>query len=258
MWNKENGLIELTGHRGTKNTRPENTMESFREALRLRVDVLEYDVHLCRSGELVIMHDTLVDRTTDGRGAVSFMTLDEIRRLDAGVKFGEQYRGCRVPTLDETLALVSDAGYDLGQIIEIKDFRPECIDKVIKSVREYGLAEQTVIEAGDAPSLLYIQREYPEIKTLAFPAAFMKRHYDEVFDRAYGISISFNSPKFKSGEESVDRWVEFCRERDIKIFMFNGDTREQIDYCLAHGAENITSNDPAAVIDYLRELGVRN
>lgn len=257
MWNKSSKFIELTGHRGTKNTRPENTMVSFREALRLKVDVLEYDVHMCRTGELVIMHDAQVERTTDGEGALNYMTFDEIETLDAGIKFGEEYRGCRVPTLRETLELVKSADYDLGQIIEIKDFRPECVDKTLAMVHEFDLVEQTVVEAGDAPTLLYIQNKYPEFKTLAFPSIFMKRHYDRVFDRVYGISISFNNPKFKSGEASVDDWVKFCRERDIEVFMFNGDTKEQIDYCLAHGAKNITSNDPAAVIGYLRELGVR-
>ena len=257
MWDKNSKYIELTGHRGTKNTRPENTMVSFREALDLKVDVLEYDVHLCRSGELVIMHDTLVDRTTDGQGAISYMTFDEIQQLDAGIKFGEQYRGLKVPTLTETLDLVKSADYDLAQIVEIKDFRPECVDKIVRMLHEYELVDETVIEAGDTPTLLYIQDKYPEFKTLAFPSIFMKRHYDHVYDRAFGIAISFNSPRFKSGEASVDDWVKFCEDRDLEIFMFNGDTREQIDYCLAHHAKNITSNDPAAVIDYLRELGVR-
>lgn len=257
MWDKTSKTIELTGHRGTKNTLPENTMPSLRKAIELKVDVLEYDVHLCRSGELVIMHDVLVDRTTDGEGAISFMTWDEIQKLDAGIKFGEEFRGYRIPRLEEVLDLVKSADYDLGQIVEIKDFRPECVDAVVKMLHEYDLVEQTVIEAGDAPTLLYIQEKYPEFKTLAFPSIFMKRHYDRIYDKVWGIAISFNSPKFKSGEASVDDWVRFCEERDIEIFMFNGDTREQIDYCLAHHAKNITSNDPAAVIDYLRELGVR-
>ena len=173
MWDKSSKNIELTGHRGTKNTRPENTLVSFREALDLKVDVLEYDVHLCRSGELVIMHDTLVDRTTDGEGAISFMTYDEILKLDAGIKFGEQYRGLQVPTLNQTMDMVKAADYDLGQIIEIKDFRPECVDKVVRMVHEYDLVDETVIEAGDAPTLLYIQKKYPEFKTLAFPSIFM-------------------------------------------------------------------------------------
>lgn len=258
MWDKTNGKIELTGHRGTKNTRPENTIVSFKEAIDLKVDVLEYDVHLCRSGELVIMHDTLVDRTTDGQGAISFMTFDQIQKLDAGIKFGEQYKGLKVPTLNQTLDMVKGAGYGLDQIVEIKDFRPECVDKVVKMIREYDLVEETVIEAGDAPTLLYIQDKYPEFKTLAFPSIFMKRHYQSIYDRAWGVSISFNSPKFKSGEASVDEWVKFCLDRDLEIFMFNGDTPEQIDYCLAHHAKNITSNDPAAILDHMRKLGIRD
>ena len=75
MRNQTVEKIGVTGHRGCKAYIAENTLESFREAFRLDVDVLEFDIHLTRDKVLVVMHDDLVDRTTDGTGCIHFKTL---------------------------------------------------------------------------------------------------------------------------------------------------------------------------------------
>jgi len=82
---------------------PENTMASFEEALRLGADIIELDVHLSKDGELVVMHDPTVDRTTTGKGWIRDLTLREIRRLDAGVRFGQAFAGQKVPILEDVL-----------------------------------------------------------------------------------------------------------------------------------------------------------
>ena len=105
------GAPLLVAHRGGARLAPENTMVAFRMAVRdWWADMLELDVRLTRDGEVIVIHDATVDRTTDGSGAVSDLTLDEIRSLDAGYRFvdesgGNPYRGrgVRIPTLDEVL-----------------------------------------------------------------------------------------------------------------------------------------------------------
>lgn len=87
------------GHRGACGYEPENTLLSFNRALQLNVDMIELDVHVCRSGEIVVIHDEEVDRTTNGKGYVVDKTLDELRILDAG-------KGETMPTLQEVLDLV--------------------------------------------------------------------------------------------------------------------------------------------------------
>ena len=89
----------LTGHRGAAALEPENTLLSMQKAIDLGVDQIELDVHLTRDQHLVVIHDTTVDRTTDGQGAVADFTLEEIKRLDAG-------KGERIPTLQEVIDLV--------------------------------------------------------------------------------------------------------------------------------------------------------
>jgi glycerophosphoryl diester phosphodiesterase len=87
------------GHRGVMGVEPENTLRSFRRAERAGLDQIELDLHLSKDGALVVMHDAMVDRTTDGTGAVRDLTLAEIRALDAGL-------GERVPVFEEVLEAV--------------------------------------------------------------------------------------------------------------------------------------------------------
>ncbi len=88
------------GHRGAAGYEPENTLRSFKKALALRADMLECDVHLSKDGELIVIHDGTLDRTTDGRGPVTRYTAAELRRMDAG-------EGEYVPTLREVVALIA-------------------------------------------------------------------------------------------------------------------------------------------------------
>jgi glycerophosphoryl diester phosphodiesterase len=100
-------MVLRIGHRGAAGYEPENTLRSFQRAVQLGADMVELDVHLCASGELIVIHDDTVDRTTDGSGSVGGMTLGELRALDAG-------KGEKIPTLDEVFtALQGRAAVDV-------------------------------------------------------------------------------------------------------------------------------------------------
>lgn len=96
----------LCAHRGASETHPENTIPAFMEAIAAGAQMIEFDVQLTKDSAMVIMHDETVDRTTNGTGKVSDLTLAEIRQLDAGSKKGAQFAGTRVPTFEEALAVM--------------------------------------------------------------------------------------------------------------------------------------------------------
>lgn len=111
-------LPPLIGHRGAAASAPENTLAGFRQAAAEGVTWVEFDVKLSAEGEPVLMHDDRVDRTTDGKGKVAETPLARLQGLDAGAWFGPAFRGERVPTLAEALALLAEL--KMGFNAEIK------------------------------------------------------------------------------------------------------------------------------------------
>ncbi|MFL5735396.1 MAG: glycerophosphodiester phosphodiesterase [Chloroflexia bacterium] len=108
----------LVAHRGGAAEAPENTLAAFRRALSLGVRWFELDVQMSRDGELVVIHDHTVDRTTNGTGEVGSLSLQDLRKLDSGSWFDPHYRGEPVPTLREMLELCASHG--AGVLVEMK------------------------------------------------------------------------------------------------------------------------------------------
>ena len=97
-------------HRGPSIAYPENTLEAYRKAIELGIEMIECDVNITSDGKLVMMHDPTLDRTTTGTGKVSASSLEDIQKLDAGGKFKPEFAGVRVPSTEETLLLYKEAG----------------------------------------------------------------------------------------------------------------------------------------------------
>jgi glycerophosphoryl diester phosphodiesterase len=108
-WLREHRPLSVA-HRGHSIEYPENTLEAYRKAIELGIEMIECDVNITSDGKLVMMHDPTLDRTTTGTGKVSASTWEEIQRLDAGIKFEPEFAGVRVPSTEETLLLYKEAG----------------------------------------------------------------------------------------------------------------------------------------------------
>lgn len=111
-------LAPVIAHRGASADAPENTLAALRIAAAAGAKWVEFDVKLSRDGHCVLLHDDLLDRTTDGRGEVARYDLAELRKLDAGGWFSRRFHGELVPTLEEALALCIDIDLDIN--LEIK------------------------------------------------------------------------------------------------------------------------------------------
>ena len=118
-------LPPVIGHRGAAAVAPENTLAGLRRAQGLGCRWVEFDVRLTADGELVLLHDERLERTTNGRGRAGSLRLSAIRRCDAGISFDASFAGEPVPTLAEAIALISELG--LGANIELKAERGNAI-----------------------------------------------------------------------------------------------------------------------------------
>ena len=113
----ESGSVKNIAHRGFSTLYPENTLRSFSKAIEAGCDMIELDVQLTVDGEIVVFHDFMLERTTDGTGELSRATITELRELDAGSWRGERFAGERIPTLREAIELTRGR---VGLVIEIK------------------------------------------------------------------------------------------------------------------------------------------
>lgn len=148
----------IWAHRGARADAPENTLPAFELAVEQGADGVEFDVQLTADGTVVVLHDETVDRTTNGRGPVAGMRLDDLRTLDAsGGRAG--FAGARVPTLAETLDLLVPTGLRLN--IELKNSEeayPGLEEQVLAAVADRGIAERVVLSSFNHYSLRKLQK----------------------------------------------------------------------------------------------------
>ncbi len=154
-------------HRGASALAPENTMAAFERAIDLGADVVELDLHLTRDGELVVIHDDTLDRTTDGRGPVHERSLEELKRLDAGRWFGQAFVGQRIPTLSEVLDRFAKK---LPLALEVKagsTFFPGIEERVVAALRQHSAIEQAAVASFDHFALRRLKEIEPTLRTAA-------------------------------------------------------------------------------------------
>ena len=152
---------KIIAHRGSKSTRPENTLTAFREALHVGSDGIELDVHLSSDGEVVVIHDETVDRTTNGTGLVSELTLQELKSLDAGSWFDPLYSKVTIPTLKEVLDMLVTEGFCGLLNIELKTDKivyPEMSRKVYRLVQETAPAYDIVYSSFNYDTLIEMKK----------------------------------------------------------------------------------------------------
>jgi glycerophosphoryl diester phosphodiesterase len=146
----------LFAHRGASGLRPENTLDAFAAGLEDGASILEMDVHASSDGQVVVIHDDTLDRTTDGTGPVSSYPLTELRKLDAGYRFvngeGEHSsrgKGIRIPTFSEVLYAFPDASLN----VEIKQLDPP-IEPLVFELLERACAWDRVLLAAGEDSIM--------------------------------------------------------------------------------------------------------
>ena len=156
-------MVKVIAHRGFSGSYPENTEIAFLEAIALGVDAVEFDVRLSRDSVPVVIHDGRVDRTTDGAGSVDQLTLSEIRELDAGSWFGDEFAGERILTLAEAMDII---GARVTLNIHLKPTernRDELVPLVVGELKRRGALERVFV-ASDQESVELARRSLPELE----------------------------------------------------------------------------------------------
>lgn len=154
--------LTVIAHRGAPSAAPENTLVSDEVARRGGAVWIENDVQPSKDGVPYILHDTTVDRTTDGTGPVRSLTAAQLDALDAGSWFAPAYTGTRVPTLAAQLADLRERGGKLLLEIKGRHSRAE-VARIVREVRDQGMTERVFVQSFDIPSLRFAHELAPEL-----------------------------------------------------------------------------------------------
>ncbi|WP_210364032.1 glycerophosphodiester phosphodiesterase [Bacillus sp. REN3] len=158
--------FDTVAHRGASGYAPENTIAAFDKGLEMKADYIEIDVQRSKDGELVVIHDTTVDRTTDGTGKVRDLTFEELRSLDAGSFKGEEFAGEKIPTFEEVLDRYRGK---IGILIELKapELYPGMEERVAQELKERNLDKpqngKIIIQSFNFDSMKKMDALLPEV-----------------------------------------------------------------------------------------------
>lgn len=185
-----NGVPLTIAHRGDPAAAPENTLPAFEAALRSGAEVLELDLRVSADGEAVLFHDESLDRTTDGTGLVSDLSLAELQALDAGSWYGSAWAGTRIPTFEEFLPLLRSSS--ARALIEFKGaWTAEQLRPVVAAIYRAGVQDRVVVASFTSKTLMRLARTAPSL-----PRAVMARYLPDdpvAFAADFGASTVVTS-----------------------------------------------------------------
>lgn len=228
-------MFRIIGHRGVPSAEPENTPRSFRKAVELGCDMVETDLRLCGSGEVVAIHDETVDRTTDGSGFVSDMNLDQIRSLDAG-------SGERIPTLPEVLGTLAGR---CGVNLELKGRGTpspviDVLDEFVEGKKMSG--EEIIISSFD-PTLLM---ETLEITSEYRIGVLVKNNpfgSEEFADRISAFSVH---PQY----DFINlEFVESSHELGLEVYPWTVNGTADIEMVMGMGCDGVITDYPERALN---------
>lgn len=235
--------MKMIAHRGAAGYCPENTLASFTKALDMEADLLELDIHLSKDGQLVVIHDHTLNRTTDVMGKVSDYTLEQLRGLDAGRWFGKAFAGERIPTLKEVIELAADKA---GLLIEIKepDKNPGIEQRLAAELRESGLSiGEVIVQSFDQGTITRFHEIMPSIAV-----GILVDRNQSVTDpklKEYKAFCKYVNPSLGLiSKELVDR----IHHHGMKVFAWTVRTPEVVGPLVEHNVDGLITDFP----DYVK------
>ena len=241
--------IVCIAHRGASGEghAPENTLAAFQEAIESGADAVECDVHCTKDGQVVVLHDYTLDRTTDVKGAVDQMTLDEVRKADAGSWFGSRFSGERIPTLGEVLELAK------GKAVTAIEVKPHNITgKVVKEIENIAAEDEVVLQSFHPRVVADSQGFNPQI-----PRALLVGGRNGVKKFPGILNLIREAAKTGAGALNLSsklitpELVRECHRRGISAWTWTVDEEAEMRALAAMGIDAITTNYPKRLISAL-------
>ncbi len=250
----------VIAHQGGNHIRPDNTLEAFRHAVELGVDALEMDVHATSDGALVVIHDETVDRTTNGSGRVSDLSLEEIQSLDAAYHWPHHMetderpyrgRGITIPTLEEVLREFPD----MPMTIEIKQAAPPIVTPFGELLQQYDREQNTVVASFHPEVIREFRDQFPAFATSGVQPEILTFYILKTLFMGwvYGPPMeAFQVPeRFGSLRVITPRFVSSAQRRGLDVHVWTVNDRESMERILSRGVDGIITDRPDLLLDIL-------
>lgn len=238
----------LFAHRGDLAHAPENTLPSFQQAIDKGADGVELDAKLTADGHVIVIHDTTVDRTTDGKGKIPSFTLEAIRKLDAGKWFNEKFAGTKVPMLEEVFALI---GRDKMINIELTNYatpRDGLVTRVCELIKRHNNQDQILFSSFFPANLKVAEQTLPQIPRalLAMPG------FVGLWSRSFGFTFGEYQALHPHISSASREQVQRAHRLNRRVHVWTANTPEEVDRLKEWGVDGIFTDDPQTAV---RALG---
>jgi len=259
---KDDNLPLVMAHRGGAGLWPENTLYGFERAAELGVDVIETEVHSTADDILVLLHDRSVDRTTNGTGPINSITLNELKRLDAGFNWtkdgGRSYpfrdKGITVPTLEEVFASLPNVHIN----IDIKQVKPSLVTPLCEMIRSFGMVDTVMVASFSAKALNDFRRVCPEVATSASKrevTLFFLLNLFFLGSTHRATYQAFQVPEYSSGLRIVTkRFLNTAHALKVKVHVWTINEAADMKRLLKMGVDGIITDYPDRLIPLLEGL----
>ena len=231
-------MTKVWGHRGASGYAPENTMEAFSLALKQGADGIELDVQLSRDGELVVIHDEKIDRTSDGKGFVKDYTLAELKDFNFN-NHNEAYGRVTIPTLSEVYELFQGTGKAIN--VEIKTgiiFYSGIEEKVLALTKAYGMEEQVIYSSFNHQTMVNMKKLDPKAKCGLLYAD------GHLFMDEYCNDLGMDALHPALYNLQYEGFLKKCKEKQIPLHVWTVNEEEHMRMCFMAGIDAVITNYP--------------
>lgn len=241
-----NSLLKpsIFAHRGASAHAPENTLAAFELALKHGADGIELDAKLSSDGDVIVIHDANVDRTTGGQGRVKDLTLKDLRSLDAGVFFSHQFKGEKIPLLEEVFDSVGKRTFINVELTNYNSPRDHLVESVCMLVKKFGLQNRVIFSSFLASNLGRAKSYLPEVPCGLLALGGLLGAWPRSFGFAFGNYDALHSYLKNVTHQQIQRVHRLNR----RIHVWTVNDREDMSRLFQWGVDAIFTDDPQLAV----------
>ncbi len=245
--------VKVIAHRGGSDLAPENTQAAFQNAIKLGVDMIEIDVEQTIDSVVVVIHDSKVDRTTNGTGSVDSLSYSYIKTLDAGTWFDKKYENEKVLTLDETLQLINGQVILLIEIKNGSELYPGIEQRTVDAIEKFNAHSWVIVQSFNKKAIERVRLLDKGIETYYVIGRDFKQYYKELrskFDQDPSIRPNFNGIAVNYNMLSAAS-VDSLKHVGLGVFTWTVDEPEEMKKMIDMGVDGIITDAPDKLIDLI-------